>query len=250
MHRRRTVSTRRAFLLFLVCVLFVLPFMTGCDFIDQLLGGGIPGGGSANAPQAVMTAEIDHDLVDLGLNPDLRPPLWYQFSSAGSLSEDGIPITDPMAGFHELLWDFGDGMTIGFTPSKSAQHVYREEGTYTASLTLRAAGGATDTVQKTITIGPAWLEIVSLTTADRPDGQVNVTVVVRNQSNQALRVIGVELAVDGTLWPSNLSATFGPGTTPERLLPDGTYTLTTAVGSWTGTLTARSSFCTAWPDGQ
>ena len=140
---------------------------------------------------------------------------------------------------------------LGFTPSKSAKHLYREQGTYTASLTVRAAGGDTDTVQTTIIIGPAWLEIVSLTTVDRPDGQVDVTVVVRNQSDQALSVIIADLLVDGSIWPSNLSASFSSETTPDCLLPNGLYTLRGTVGNWTtGTLTARSSFCTPLPEGQ
>ena len=176
--------------------------------------------------------------------------MWYQFNGAASLNEDGVPITDPVAGFHELLWDFGDGSTLGYTPSKSAQHAYRAEGTYTASLTLRGASGATDTVYQTITIGPAWLEIVSLTTEICPDGKFNVTVVVRNQSNQALTGFSVDLLVDGFCLSVGLNASLGPGTTPERLLPGGDYTLRGVIGNWTGTLTARSSFCTPLPVGQ
>jgi len=122
--------------------------------------------------------------------------------------------------------------------------MYREEGTYTASLFLRDSDGDTDTVQTTINIGPAWLEIVDISTENRPDGQVNVAVTVRNQSNQNLRVLIAELLVGESLVPSNLSVTFGPGTVPEYLGPDATYTLTGAVGQWEGELRARSSYCT------
>jgi len=242
-------APRRVALL-LSTTLLLLPLFTGCAFIEQLFGGAIPGGGAGNAPQAVMTAEIDDDLVNSGLNPELRPPLWYQFSGADSLNEDGVSILDPTAGFHELAWDFGDGTVLGFTPSKSVKHAYREQGTYTASLTLRSASGATDTVQQTITIAAPWLEIVNLTSVSRPDGQVDITVLVRNQSQQPLRVFSVELLVDGQIWPSNLGVAFSAAATPDRLSPNATYTLTSTVGAWTGVLSARSSWCTPWPPGQ
>jgi len=232
--------------------MLLLPWTTGCKSNDQVNDERIteeipletPVEETSDALQAVMTMEINDDLVEMGLNPDLRPPLLYQFSGVESLNQDGVPITDPVAGLHELSWDFGDGTILRFTPSKSAEYIYREEGTFIASLFLREAGGETDTVQKTINIGPAWLEIVDLSTENRPDGRVDVTLLVRNQSNQDLRNISAELLVDGSLWPSNLSAAFGPGTTPEYLGPNATYTLTSSVGAWTGNITARSSFCT------
>ena len=236
-----------------IMLMLLLPWATGCGSDDQPTDERIAAGTpsevapreeASNTLQAVMTVEVNDDLVEAGLNPDLRPPLHYQFSGVESLNQDGVPITDPIAGFHELSWDFGDGNTLSFTPSKSAVHIYREEGSLIASLFVRDGGGETDTVQTTINIGPAWLEIVSVTSEDRPDGRVDVTVLVRNQSNQDLRVISAELLVDGALLPSNLSATFGPGTTPESLGPNATYSLTSSVGAWTGDITARSSFCT------
>jgi len=248
--QRRSISVGKLVVVLMVGVALV-PLVTGCDLIDKILDAISPGGGTTGSPQAAMTAVIDDDLVDMGLNPDLRPPLLYQFSCAGSLNEDGISIFDPMAGMHDKAWDYGDGTTRGFEWSDTnPQHIYRREGIYIASLTLRdAASGATDTVQQTITIGPGWLEIVSLATADRPDGQVDVTVVVRNQSQQDLRVFTVDLLVDGVPWPSNLGVTLGPGMNPDRLAPGAIYTLRGAVGSWTGTLTVHSSFCTPWVAG-
>jgi len=199
-----------------------------------------------------VTVGADDAFVNWGLNPDLRPPIWYDFSCAGSLTEDGLSIFDSMAGFHELLWDFGDGTTVGYTVSKAVQqHRYREQGTYTASLTLRNASGATNTVSQTITIGPPWLEIVGITTDLRPDGQYQVTVSVINQSDQSLKNFSVDLLVDGvpTLYGVGYP-TLGPGNPPDRLIPGGSATLTTSIGAWTGTLTARSGECTPLAPGQ
>jgi len=239
-------------ILLLVAVLGLL-FVTGCDLLDQLIGGGTPpggGSGTSDAPHAVITAQIDDDMVNRGVNPDLRPPLTYRFNSLNSLDKFGDPIRK---GVQEVAWDFGDGETRGFEWSDYVtDHRYFEEGTYTATLTVREPatyGGTANTAQKTITIGPAWLAIVSLTTEDRPDGRVDVAVVVRNQSRQALQGIQVDLIVNGSIWPSTLAQDLYGGT-PDRLLPGETYTLRSTVGKWTGSIRARSSFCTPVPDGQ
>jgi len=250
MHRR-PLLTAKLLLTIVLAAAFLLPSLTGCEYLAALLegvlpGDEVPGGQAQDAPQAVMTAIVDDDLVDLGLNPDLRPPLMYQFDSLGSLDRDGESIHHSSYGRHLLAWDYGDGQTRGFEWSDYApRHIYREEGTYLASLTVRSPSGeAEDTTQMTITIGPAWLEIVSLRTWDRQDGQVGVEVIVRNQSDQALRLVSAELLVDGSIWPANLGVTFLPESDPSSLVPNATYTFTTAVGPYTGTLTARSSFCT------
>jgi len=253
-YRSRPASIVKLLLVSIVLFLLVFPLMTGCDFIDQLIeqitGGGVPGGSTSNAPTAVMiaTVALDDALVNAGLNPDLRPPLRYQFSAADSLNEEGVSVLDPYAGLHETSWDFGDGMGTHFSPSMSTIHLYRWEGPHTASLTLRGAGGATDTVYQTITLGPGWLEIVSLTWETRPDNKAVVTVIVRNQSRQALQRIGVNLHVDGSIWQINaLNVAFGEETTPVRLSPGATYTLTKWVNQWTGTLTASSGECIPYP---
>ncbi len=258
MHRSRPAFTVRRFVVSVVLLLLALPWITGCDFIDQLIaeitGGGTPGGGSTGAPTAVMTVSVGADdaFVNWGLNPDLRPPIWYDFSCVGSLDQDGISIFDPMAGFHELLWDFGDGTTVGYTMSKTVkQHRYREQGTYTASLTIRSASGATDTVSQTITIGPAWLEIVGITTAPLPDGTYQVTVSVINQSRQALTQFSIDLLADGV--PISIGVgypTLGAENPPDRLIPGGSAKLVTSTGAWTGTLSARSGECKPLAVGQ
>ena len=255
MYRSRLAASTKLLSVSVVLFLLVLPLMTSCDFLDQLIaqitGGGTPGGSSTTAPTAVMTATVGADdaLVNQGLNPDLRAPLWYDFSGVDSLDEYGESILSPVASYTELFWDFGDGATIDYSLSKSTkQHRYLLEGTYTASLTLRGAGGATDTVQQTITLGPGWLEIVSLTWESRPDNMAVITVIVRNQSRQALQRIAVNLHVDGSIWQINaLNVAFSDQTTPARLSQGATYTLTKWVNVWTGTLTASSGECIPYP---
>ena len=241
-------------LLILVSLLVVLP-IAGCDLIDQLLNlfpDGDPGATTGNTPQAAMTVQVDDDLVDMGLNPDRRPPLLYAFSSAPSRTADGLPLSDPTAvGMYDIAWDYGDGVTRGFEwNDRTTTHIYREEGTYSASLSVRhIASGATGVAQETIVIGEAWLEIVSVTTVDRDAANVEVTVLVKNQSSQDLRVISVELLADEQVWPSNLSATFTPDTADGLLAPNETYTLWGVVSKWPGTLRVRPSFCTPWAGG-
>ena len=244
MYGSRLAIAVRASLVFAVLVVCMLPFLTGCDLIDQLLGGGIPGGGTGSAIDAMMTAEVHDPLVDRGLNPDLRPPLMYDFSAVSSLDQYGDPIHKPN---YEAGWDFGDGKTRGFEWNDYVTHNrYFEEGTYTVTLTVRensAYGNAMATAQKTITIGPAWLQIVSLTTELREDGLWDVNVIVRNQSHQALGRFQVYL-VANDLVVRVVPAADLTGQTPDRLPPNGTYTLKGIVeGQWTGTLSAHSSWC-------
>lgn len=245
MHHHSPITVIKGSILVVLLAISALPLLTGCDLIDQLLDGGSSGGGTTNGIQAVMTAQIDDDMVKRGANPDHRPPIWYKFSAMSSLDQYGDPIHKPR---YEVAWDFGDGETRAFEwGNYTIKHIYREEGTYTATLTVREApeyGNASATAQKTITIGPAWLKIVSLTTEPRADGRFDVTVIVRNQSDQAFQGIQVDLvSAEGTRY-SALSATFSSETTPKNsLAPGGVYTLRTSIGPWAGTLRARSSWC-------
>ena len=212
--------------------------LTGCDFLDQLFGSTPPGGGTADAPRAVMTVQINDSLVDQGMNPDHRPPIFYEFNSLSSLDEYGDPIRK---GIYEVAWDFGDGTTRGFEwGDYVSRHLYSEEGAYTATLTVRAPSGAADTAQKTITIGPAWLKILSLTTNERTDGQFDVIVNVQNQSNQNLGRIAINLVDDNGGTGRGADVTFDDST---PLVPGATYTLRTVIASWTGTLRALSWWC-------
>ena len=244
MHRYRLRVAVKASLVLAALAVCVLPLLTGCDLLDQLLAGGIPGGGTGSAIAAVMTAQVHDPLVDRGLNPDLRPPLMYDFNAASSTDGNGDPIQKL---YYKVAWDFGDGEIRDFEWSDYyTHHRYWEEGTYTVTLTVREDpeyGNAVATAQKTITIGPAWLEIVGLTTEPRGDGLWDVNVVVRNQSHQALGRFQVDLIADDLVVRAVPAADL-TGKTPDRLPASGTYTLKGVVeGQWTGTLRARSSWC-------
>ena len=161
-----------------------------------------------------------------------------------SLDEYGNPIHKPN---YEVGWDFGDGQTRALEWNDYVPHNrYWEEGTYTVTLTVRensAYVNAMATVQKTITIGPAWLEIVSLTTESRGDSLWDVNVIVRNQSHQALGRFQVYLVANDAFVLVAPAADLS-GKTPDRLPPNGTYALKGIVeGPWTGALRARSSWC-------
>ena len=235
---RNTVSAWIVRSILLVAALSVVA-LTGCDFLDQLFGGNPPGSGTGNTPTAVITVRLDDPMVDRGDNPDHHPPIFYEFSALDSLDKYGDPIR---RGIQEVAWEFGDGGTRGFEWSDYVtQHLYYEEGTYTATLTVREPdtyGSTTDTAQETITIGPGWLKINSVTTSPRQDGQFDVTIAVQNQSNQALKRIAVVL-LDDNGWTAR-----GADVTLETpLAPNGAYTFATVIGSWTGTLRAISWWC-------
>lgn len=223
----------RKLALALILGISVLLVLAGCAFIDQLIaqltGGstpppGDPGGSGTGAPTAVITAVVDDSVVDQGRNPDLRPPLWYTIDGLASTDRDGDPARYSDYGRHELAWDLGDGTVRGFEWNDySMRHWFREEGTYTITLTVREPnGGPSDTVQETITLGPPWLEIVDPAVTPRPDGKVAVSVLVRNQSRQTLGKIGVEMIVDGSLYQD---VTLGLVIEDTPLPPDGHYVL-------------------------
>ncbi|WP_052852858.1 PQQ-dependent sugar dehydrogenase [Streptomyces avicenniae] len=69
-------------------------------------------------------------------------PLAVQFSSSGSSDPDGDPIT--------YSWNFGDGTTsTAANPTKT----YTQNGTYTATLTVRDPSGATGSASVQISVG-------------------------------------------------------------------------------------------------
>ncbi|MGQ9582330.1 MAG: M20/M25/M40 family metallo-hydrolase [Thermoplasmatota archaeon] len=55
---------------------------------------------------------------------------------------DGANSVDLLGGVVEYRFDFGDGLSTGWTPSPAALHAYVDDGPYTASLTVRDAAGS------------------------------------------------------------------------------------------------------------
>jgi len=220
----------------------VLGWISGCDLLDQWLGGS-PGGGG-NTPTAVIRAEPSDDLVAAGLNPDLRPPLRYQFTVEDSTDSDGLPVGQSPHNF-DYAWDFDNGQTLGPGGYPSPRIFFYEQGTYNVSLTVTQWGGGSDTAVKTIVIGEPWLEIMSVDWTPRQDGNLTLSVGVRNQSDQPLRSFQVQLKVNGA--PALVLGEDLTGKTPDRLLPGAGYFLTGVIApSWTQTLDVVSHFCTPW----
>ncbi|NUT95110.1 MAG: carbohydrate-binding protein, partial [Saccharothrix sp.] len=71
-----------------------------------------------------------------------RAPLAVAFSSAGSSDPEGTALS--------YRWDFGDGTS---STSANPSHTYSTNGTYTATLTVTDAGGATGSASVYITVG-------------------------------------------------------------------------------------------------
>ena len=58
MHHHRFTATAKLLLVLVAVTVSTLPFLTGCDFIDQLLGGGISEGTTASALKASPTERL------------------------------------------------------------------------------------------------------------------------------------------------------------------------------------------------
>jgi len=214
----------------------------GCTLLDALIGN--IGSGRTGTPVAIITAMIDDGMVTSGLNPDMRPPLTYAFSTSESLDSDGIPLPASPSNF-DYAWDFGNGSTLGPGGYPNPSRIFfLEQGTYDVVLTLSEWGGGTATATERIVVGEPWLEIMEITWAPRPDGLVGVSVAVRNRSAQPLKEFSVRLKVDGE--PVGQLGANLVWTEPDRLLPGGGYILSGAVNPWAGELTAVSYFCTPW----
>ena len=98
--------------------------------------------GANRAPTAVAAADKTSG----------QAPLTVAFSSAGS--------SDPEGGALTYSWAFGDGTTsTAANPTKT----YAANGTYTATLTVRDAGGLTGTASVRITVGNTT-PVITITT--------------------------------------------------------------------------------------
>ena len=83
--------------------------------------------------------------------PNAPPVASFTVACAGLMcTADGSSSTDDV-GITVRAWDFGDG-TILVGNQVVASHTYAAGGTYTVSLTVRDAGGLTETTTRTVTV--------------------------------------------------------------------------------------------------
>ena len=110
----------------------------------------------------------------------IAPPATVQAGAA--LTLDGSASTEPGGDALAYSWSFGDGGRGG---TARVAHVYTAPGTYTVSLTVQGAFGATDTATAEVTV------------TDPPDasGATPVTVAVEGVSGAA--IVGAEVQVVG-----------------------------------------------------
>lgn len=106
------------------------------------------GGSAASAATATFDDFSVRDLTQAQAN---EPPVAAFSSSASQLtvSVDGRGSRDPDGTIASYAWDFGDG-TKG--DGATASHTYRDAGTYTVTLTVTDAAGATNTVSHAVSV--------------------------------------------------------------------------------------------------
>jgi PKD repeat protein len=156
------------------------------------------------APTAVANATFD----------GTKAPLTVEFSSAGSVDNDGVIVS--------YEWDFGDGSAVSNDPNPT--HTYLVGGTYAATLTVTDNEGGTDVKSVTINVAAENVAPTVIVSADPTDGRAPLTVEFSSAGS---------FDEDGTIvsyvWD------FGDGS-PVDNSPDTSHTY--APGTWTATLTA------------
>src|SRR5699024_2540852 len=70
-------------------------------------------------------------------------------TSGLSMSVDGSGSSDAEGAISEYAWDFGDGSA---GEGVTAEHTYAEAGTYSVTLTVTDAAGATGSVTQSVTV--------------------------------------------------------------------------------------------------
>jgi len=109
----------------------------------QLFPGAAPGTANVLAQVGVSVGRLNLPIV----GPSAPPVAEFTFQ-VGGLS---VLFADASTGNPtSWQWDFGDGESIG--GRKSTQHIYPQAGTYTVTLTVAAANGASSTVRKFVTV--------------------------------------------------------------------------------------------------
>ncbi|WP_155057478.1 PQQ-dependent sugar dehydrogenase [Streptomyces blattellae] len=78
-----------------------------------------------------------------------QAPLKVRFSSEGTSDQDGDALT--------YSWDFGDGST---STAANPSHTYKKNGTYTATVTAKDAGGRTGSASVQVVVGNTAPKVV------------------------------------------------------------------------------------------
>src|ERR1700752_128708 len=157
------------------------------------------------------------------------------------LSFDATASFDPDGEQLSFSWDFGDGTTLT-TGTRSVEHAYRNNGEYTATLTVRDPHDGADTVMTTMTIANVDPQITKI---DVPD---TVFVRVPFEIDVQYREPGLDDTVRVTLmsWSGSVGEQWtavGPGPFPAVSYRAGSFRLDVIVQDDEGaTNQARAEF--------
>lgn len=109
----------------------------------QLFPGSEPGTAKILARSGVSVGQLSLPIVE----PSAPPVAEFTFQVSGLTALFADASTGNPTGWQ---WDFGDG--DGVSGRKTTQHTYPQAGTYTVSLTVTGAGGASSNVRKFVTV--------------------------------------------------------------------------------------------------
>jgi DNA/RNA endonuclease G (NUC1) len=155
------------------------------------------------------------DDVEAAVESNTQPPLATATGPINALAEGGTASfsaagsLDPNGTIASFSWDFGDG---GAATGETVTHVYAQDGTYTARLTITDNDGLTDTATMVVNV-------------------TNVVPVVNTVPNASVNV-GVAYTVSGTFqdpgadaWTATVN--WGDGSAPSSVALGGrSFTLT------------------------
>ncbi len=189
-----------------------------------------PGAYSAELTVTDDSGDTDTTTVSVQVNANQAPtavagsnvtggqaPLTVAFSSAGSTDADG--------GITGYSWAFGDGNS---STSANPTYTYGAEGTYTATLTVTDAEGATDSASVVIDVDPIPnVPPTVVATAGATTQRVGLPI-----SFSSAGTIDPDGTITSYLWD------FGDGTTSSAPNPSKTYLL---ASTYTPTLTVTDN---------
>jgi len=165
-------------------------------------------GSSSVGTGGAVTATTLTGTVPIKLSPNLS----VGFSPAGTVTVSApmtftLTLGTPAAGtptpvVTDVTVDFGDGETAALgavsAASTTIQHMYGSVGTFTASVTAKAAGGVTSTVNAPVVVGPYSVTLAATGTTFGTPSTVTATVTPNTVAVQSY----IFDFGDGTILPS------------------------------------------------